>query len=181
MQVPTPLHVYVPAYARYKLSVDLASALARSVPGLRVSGSSPDLCAAARDLWPRALVDIQSGTLPANRPGAVVWPERPEQISRLIELGRSQGFRVVPFGAGSGVCGGVLPDERTVVVDSKRLLDFRVDRRAAGETWLHRRSLSFEYHLFHGWRLGGRARRRTMFQPLRQDRGHGGRPGLRPR
>jgi alkyldihydroxyacetonephosphate synthase len=110
--------------------VDLASALAQRVPGLRVSGSSADLSAAARDLWPRALVDIQGGELPTNRPGAVVWPERPEQVSQLIELGRSQGFRVVPFGAGSGVCGAVLPDERTVVVDSKRMLDFRVDADA---------------------------------------------------
>lgn len=107
--------------------MDLASAIALRVPGLRVSGSSPDLSAAARDLWPRALVDIQSGELPSNRPGAIVWPERPEQISQLIELSRAQGFRVVPFGAGSGVCGAVLPDERTIVIDSKRLLDFRID------------------------------------------------------
>ena len=121
------LHVYVPAHAGYKRFVDLAAALALRVPGLRVSGSSPDLSAAARDLWPRALVDIQSGELPTNRPGAVVWPERPEQVSQLIELSRAQGFRIVPFGAGSGVCGAVLPDERTIVVDSKRLLDFRID------------------------------------------------------
>jgi len=110
--------------------VDLASALALRVPGLRVSSSAPDLSAAARDLWPRALVAIQSGELPANRPGAVAWPERPEQVSQLIELSRAQGFRVVPFGAGSGVCGAVLPDERTIVVDSKRMLDFRIDEDA---------------------------------------------------
>ena len=110
--------------------MDLASALALRVPGLRVSGKSVDLSAAARDLWPRTLVDIQSGELPSNRPGAVAWPERPEQVSQLIELSRSQGFRVVPFGAGSGVCGAVLPDERTVVIDSKRLLDVRIDEDA---------------------------------------------------
>jgi len=110
--------------------VDLASAVRLRVPGLRVSASSSDLAAAARDLWPRALVDIQSGALPANRPGAVVWPERAEQVSQLIELSRAQGFRVVPFGAGSGVCGAVLPDERTIVIDSKRMLDFRIDRDA---------------------------------------------------
>ncbi|HEY1534669.1 MAG TPA: FAD-binding oxidoreductase, partial [Polyangiaceae bacterium] len=110
--------------------MDLASALAQRVPGLRVSTQAPDLSAAARDLWPRALVDIQAGELPANRPGAVVWPERAEQVSQVIELARSQGFRVVPFGAGSGVCGAVLPDERTIVIDSKRMLEFRVDEDA---------------------------------------------------
>ena len=100
------------------------------MPGLRVSGTTPDLVAAARDLWPRALVDIQSGELPTNRPGAVVWPERAEQVSQLLELSRAEGFRVVPFGAGSGVCGAVLPDERTIVIDSKRMLEFRIDRDA---------------------------------------------------
>ncbi|HEY3255591.1 MAG TPA: FAD-binding oxidoreductase, partial [Polyangiaceae bacterium] len=110
--------------------MDLASAVRLALPGLRVSGSSPDLVAAARDLWPRALVDIQSGQLPANRPGAVVWPERAEQVSQLLELGRAEGFRVVPFGAGSGVCGAVLPDERTIVIDSKKMSAFRLDRDA---------------------------------------------------
>ena len=110
--------------------MDLASAVRLHVPGLSVSGASSDLLAAARDLWPRALVDIQSGELPANRPGAVVWPERAEQLSQVLELSRAEGFRVVPFGAGSGVCGAVLPDERTIVIDSKRLADFRIERDA---------------------------------------------------
>ncbi len=75
-------------------------------------------------------MSIQSGELPKNRPGAIAWPERPEQVSQLLELARAQGFRVVPFGAGSGVCGAVLPDERTIVIDSKRMLAFRIDEDA---------------------------------------------------
>ncbi|MEO6601314.1 MAG: FAD-binding oxidoreductase, partial [Polyangiaceae bacterium] len=110
--------------------MDLASALTLRVPGLRVSSSAPDLTAGARDLWPRALVGIQSGQLSTNRLGAIAWPERPEQISQLLEVARAQGYRVVPFGAGSGVCGAVLPDERTIVIDSKRMLDFRIDEDA---------------------------------------------------
>ncbi|HEY3668844.1 MAG TPA: FAD-dependent oxidoreductase, partial [Polyangiaceae bacterium] len=105
--------------------MDLASALALRVPGLRVSASPPDLSAAARDLWPRALVDIQGGELPANRPAAVVWPERAEQVSQLVELGRTQGFRVVPFGAGSGVCAGVLPHDKIIVMDLKKMSRWR--------------------------------------------------------
>ncbi len=110
--------------------MDLASALAERLPGLRISQRSPDLSAAARDLWPRGLVGIQSGELPANRPGAVVWPERAEELAAIIDFARTGGFSVVPFGAGSGVCGGILPDERTIIVDSKRMLDFRVDEHA---------------------------------------------------
>ena len=123
-------NLYVSAYAGYKRFVDLASAVRLSVPGLRVSANSADLSAAARDLWPRALVDIQSGALPDNRPGVVVWPERAEQVSQLLELSRREGLLVVPFGAGSGVCGAVLPDERTIVIDSKRMTHIRIDREA---------------------------------------------------
>ncbi|HET7543672.1 MAG TPA: FAD-binding protein, partial [Polyangiaceae bacterium] len=77
-----------------------------------------------------ALVELQSGALPDNRPAAVVWPERAEQVSQLLELSRAEGFTVVPFGAGSGVCGAVLPDERTIVIDSKRMSELRIDRDA---------------------------------------------------
>ena len=110
--------------------MDLASAIRLRVPGLPVSTASPDRLAVARDLWPRALVALQNGQLPDNRPAAVVWPERAEQISQLLEWSRAEGFTVVPFGAGSGVCGAVLPDERTIVIDAKRLAEFRIDRDA---------------------------------------------------
>jgi alkyldihydroxyacetonephosphate synthase len=100
------------------------------VPGLRISKNSADLSAAARDLWPRGLVEIESGELPASRPGAVVWPERDEELAAIIAFAKSEGFRVVPFGAGSGVCGGILPDERTIVIDSKRFTSFRIDEEA---------------------------------------------------
>src|SRR3712207_3242925 len=44
----------------------------------------------------------------------------------LAELAARLGFALVPFGAGSGVCGGVQPDARTVVVDLKRFTTRRV-------------------------------------------------------
>ncbi|HEX3775515.1 MAG TPA: FAD-binding protein [Polyangiaceae bacterium] len=110
--------------------MDLGRALEERVPGLGSSTNSADLAAAARDLWPRGLVEIESGVLPASRPGAVVWPERAEELGAILEFARNEGLRVVPFGAGSGVCGGILPDERTIVIDSKRFTDFRIDRAA---------------------------------------------------
>jgi alkyldihydroxyacetonephosphate synthase len=72
------------------------------------------------------LVELQSEREPGLRPSAVVWPETVEDVIRLIELGRSVGFKLVPFGAGSGVCGAIAPDAETVVVDVKRFADRRV-------------------------------------------------------
>jgi len=124
------LHVYVPARAGYKRFVDLGSALAERLPGLRASQNNADLAAAARDLWPRGLIETQSGEAPANRPAAVVWPENSAQIAAVLEFARREGYRIVPFGAGSGVCGGIFPDARTIVVDTKRLLELRIDESA---------------------------------------------------
>lgn len=51
----------------------------------------------------------------------MVWPESAEDVARIVELAAREGTPLAPFGAGSGVCGGTLPDDRTVVVDMKRM------------------------------------------------------------
>ncbi len=90
----------------------------------RVSTEAEDLDASSKDSWPRRLLEEHS-TEP-ERPLAVVWPERTEDVARLVELARDEGFSLAPLGAGSGVCGGFWPDPRTVVVDLKRLRNFAV-------------------------------------------------------
>ena len=37
---------------------------------------------------------------------AVVWPESLEDVARLVALANTEGLALVPYGAGSGVCGG---------------------------------------------------------------------------
>ncbi len=51
---------------------------------------------------------------------AVVWPSRPEQVAALVEWARAEGADLVPRGAGTGLCGGAVP-QRSVVVDLSRL------------------------------------------------------------
>ncbi|HEY2408892.1 MAG TPA: FAD-binding oxidoreductase [Polyangiaceae bacterium] len=110
--------------------MDLSRVVAERVPGLRASASPPVLAACARDLWPRHLVGLQSGEHTARSASLVVWPERAEEVARLVDFARAEGVQLVPFGAGSGVCGGVLPDAGTIVVDSKRLTSLRIDSDA---------------------------------------------------
>jgi alkyldihydroxyacetonephosphate synthase len=43
-----------------------------------------------------------------------------------VALATREGIPLAPFGAGSGVCGGTLPDDRTIVVDMKRMGRTRV-------------------------------------------------------
>lgn len=94
---------------------------------LRASSSAVDRASYGRDLWPRHLLAIQAGDRGGTDPRVVVWPENVEEVARTIEICEREGLSLVPFGAGSGVCGGVTPDDRTVVLDLKRLARFSID------------------------------------------------------
>lgn len=104
----------------------LHEAVEKAVPGARVSAEAPDRRAYSRDLWPRGLIEMQSGLPEREGPACIVWPETVEQVATLVGLARREGVSLVPFGAGSGVCGGALPTARQVVVDLKRFVEHRV-------------------------------------------------------
>lgn len=103
----------------------LARDLAHAFPAMRASVDEADRVAYARDLWPRHHMDVRMGRPAEHRPGVVVWPERTEDVAALVRWARERGVALVPFGAGSGVCGGVMPREDVVVVDLKRMARIR--------------------------------------------------------
>jgi alkyldihydroxyacetonephosphate synthase len=87
----------------------------------RVSTTPPDRTAYARDLWPRGLIGVSGGDLAPHPPDAVVWPTSTEEVAELVKMAARAGTPIVPFGAGSGVCGGTLPIRGGLVVDLKRM------------------------------------------------------------
>ncbi|APR83834.1 Glycolate dehydrogenase [Minicystis rosea] len=97
------------------------AALAQALPGLRRSDSPVDRIAYARDLWPRHHLDVRDGRIAEHRPALVVWPQDTAEVAAVVRFCATEGVPIVPFGAGSGVCGGIMPDGRTVVIDLKRL------------------------------------------------------------
>ncbi|XP_040489527.1 probable D-lactate dehydrogenase, mitochondrial isoform X2 [Ursus maritimus] len=50
-------------------------------------------------------------------PGAVVWPQNVEQVSRLAALCYSEGVPIIPFGTGTGLEGGVCAVQGGVCVN----------------------------------------------------------------
>jgi alkyldihydroxyacetonephosphate synthase len=106
--------------------VDLAEAVREALPGLRASSEPVDRAAAARDAWPRHLIAEASAPQTRPEPQLVVWPEHAEQVQALVALARQLGSALVPYGAGSGVCGAVQPPAGSIVVDTKRLTRFSV-------------------------------------------------------
>jgi glycolate oxidase len=49
-------------------------------------------------------------------PKAIVFPENEEQISQLVKLANEEKFNIVPRGAGTGLSGGAIPVENSIVI-----------------------------------------------------------------
>src|ERR1700676_293328 len=103
----------------------LAGHLSRALPELVVSEDAADRVAYARDLWPRHHLAVRAGNVAEHRPGAIAWPRSTREVSALVKWAVETKTPLVPFGAGSGVCAGVLPREDVVVVDLKRMSTWR--------------------------------------------------------
>jgi alkyldihydroxyacetonephosphate synthase len=91
----------------------------------RVSLRAIDLETYARDMWPRLLLRHREG-LPAQvRPHAIVWPEHVREIVAVVKLARALRVPIVPYGGGSGVCGGAVPLHGGITIDTKRMQQLR--------------------------------------------------------
>ena len=104
--------------------MDLVRAI-RDVVGIEASDRAPDRVAYARDLWPRHHIAVRDGRIAPHRPAAIAWPETTEQVASLVRFCGQEKVSIVPFGAGSGVCGAVLPSPSTLVVDLKKMKRWR--------------------------------------------------------
>jgi alkyldihydroxyacetonephosphate synthase len=73
----------------------------------------------AVDTWSRAAIDGHGPAL--GGPAAVCAPASTAAVAEAVNICRAHGAPIVARGAGSGVVGGVLADERTVVISTERL------------------------------------------------------------
>ncbi len=56
-----------------------------------------------------------------HMPDGVVFPARPEEVSLILKMANSEGFPVIPRGAGTGFTGGSVPVEGGVVLSLERM------------------------------------------------------------
>ncbi len=97
----------------------LCRELAALVDG-RASTASHERALYARDMWPKALMWTRAGYT-ALPPDVIVWPETVEQVAAVTRKACELGVPLIPYGAGSGVCGGTIPLRGGIVMDVKRL------------------------------------------------------------
>lgn len=112
------------------LSQAMRSDLAAIVGPQYVLHTMPDRLAYQVDCWPRGIIRTRGRDLNHHLPAAIVQPANAQEIVELVRWARKTSTPLVPFGAGSGVCGGAVPEKSQVVVDVKRMnriLETRAD------------------------------------------------------
>jgi alkyldihydroxyacetonephosphate synthase len=144
-QIPPPASAVLDAKADFSAAV-----------GGRVSTDDLDRLSYARDCWPLALLWMRQGKIPPP-PDAVIWPGTEDEVAAAVQVARTKKIALIPYGSGSGVCGGTWAIQGGVTLDLKRfdvIEEVDADQRSVvvgagvlGET-LERRLNS------RGWTLG---------------------------
>ncbi len=98
----------------------LVSDLAAVLSPDQVSTRLEDRLVYGRDMWPRGLLAVAAGKAPEHPPEVVVWPACATEVQAVVGVCRAHRTGLVPFGAGSGVCGGAVA-RGGVVLDLKRM------------------------------------------------------------
>ncbi len=101
---------------------DVDTTLQDEVAGLvdRVVTRADGVGTYAHDWWPRLLMRRRAGEdLPV--PDLVAVPANRDEVVALTRWAHERRVAIVPFGAGTGVCGGAAPVAGAITVDLKRL------------------------------------------------------------
>lgn len=60
-------------------------------------------------------------------PSAVLMPHNTTEISEILALSQKLDIPIIPYGGGSGIVGGTIPEREEVMIDIKLLRDFEID------------------------------------------------------
>ncbi len=86
----------------------------------KISTKPADLFSYSHDYWLVTFHWLLQGRVPAL-PDAVLWPESRDDVVEILNVAYEEGVPVYPYGGGSGVLGGTVPEYGGIVVDMKRM------------------------------------------------------------
>ncbi|MBW8297302.1 FAD-binding oxidoreductase [Sphingopyxis sp.] len=91
-------------------------ALASIIGADRVASDADALNARRYDQWAvKHLRDWRGEAVPA--PGCVVRPQSVEDVQKVVKLAAEKRLPLIPYGLGSGVCGGIEPSPQAILLD----------------------------------------------------------------
>ncbi len=102
------------------LAPSLVSALETVAPTARIQTHPADVDRHAHDWWSRSIMRRRAGET-LDLPAAVVAPADRDELAAVVAWCHEQHIAIVPFGAGTGVCGGASPVPGGITIDLKRI------------------------------------------------------------
>jgi len=88
-----------------------------------VSQRERDLISYSLDYWLYGVYLSQHGALPAI-PSLIVSPASREEVQAVLKYANRYGVQITPFGGGSGVLGGAIPESGGVILNLQRMNRF---------------------------------------------------------
>ncbi len=88
---------------------------------MRVDERPAERQAHARDLWPRGTLKLASEHDAGVAPRAVAFPTSEAEVAACLRFAAERGIPLVPWGAGSGVCGAAAGRADAIALDLKLL------------------------------------------------------------
>jgi len=87
-----------------------------------ISDNNRDLTFYNRDLWPREVISSKFGVW-QHKPNLILWPGTIDEVVETVKIANQNHINLIPFGAGSGVCGATVPSSSipSVIIDLKRM------------------------------------------------------------
>lgn len=98
------------------MDAEVMQALRGGIGESKVHIDDETLDARRFDYWVMSHLQDWCGD-PISRPGVVVRPESVEDVQTIVRIAGEMGAALVPYGLGSGVCGGIRPDASMILVD----------------------------------------------------------------
>lgn len=103
------------------MSSPLLTELERIVGAAHVRRGEAERIAYASDMWPRNQIWKLQGEPARHPPDVVVHPADEAQVAQIHAAALRHSVPLIPYGAGSGVCGGTVPIRGGIVMDLRRL------------------------------------------------------------
>jgi alkyldihydroxyacetonephosphate synthase len=96
-------------------------------PGTEILTDEEDRLAYSHGCYPREYKWILQGKYPHVTEGVLI-PSDEGGISGILRIANERGIGIIPYGGGSGIVGGTIPYNGQVIVDTKMLTGFSINK-----------------------------------------------------